>query len=915
MHRGNCSCVTSLRLQLFGSVQAWVGDAPIPRLRTRKGYLLLALLALRGGGALSRDWLIGTLWPESDQESGAMSLRRALHDLRAALGEAAAVLESPDKRHLRFNPALAEVDALAFTAQATRFERSQALEAAESAVALYQGPLLADFDEDTVVVERQRLHQQAQALLLTVAEASLQQGQASKALTLARRGEGLDPLHEGTQRLLYRALAASGDPAGARQAYRAFRLRLYEELRQAPSAETRQCLENLATLSPSPHAAPSTAPSTAPPVDTLPFFLSTYLGREEDRKRLVEQLEQGRLTTLLGPGGVGKTRLAVETARHCAGTCHAGLFFVDLTALPIQASVDAVWATLAHALFRETRQEEHSPREQACDFLRTRQALLLLDNAEHVYQATATVVQEILAVAPALRVLVTSRVPLGIPGEQLHPLAPLALPKSGQLSVVQESDAALFFVQRAQTSRPDFALTPENAAEVAQLCQRLDGIPLALELAAAHLRFLSLADLVRRVADPLHTLKGGEQRTDRQRTLENLIAWSYSPLAPPVQRLFRRLSLFPDTFCLEAVEWLGEEEDTLEHLATLVDSSLVQVSEDSLGFTRYRLLELIRAFGQQHLALSDDATRAPQRLAHWGVAFLTQAYAGLWGAEGGLWIRRIAGELRNLRAALDAGDGDTALPITHLLEQFWWRTNRFREGIEWFTHSLSKPGGSEEERWNNTLGREQFKHLLGEPNTVEEAIAAAIAHYQRTQNTESVFYLLHSLAVILSQQERHEEAEAQMRKSLSLVAEFPSDQAFYRGYAELGMLEVLQRARRYAEACRYGQAALARFLELGRDAHAVQVRLQFGRVLLGEGLLEKAQEMLLEGLSAARRGGMRDQELEFLLSLGDVAQARHESQEARRYYELILQSAEQGGLRAPAELARRALAALHAPLE
>ncbi len=901
--------MSSVRLQLFGQVQVWVDEKPLPRLRTRKGYLLLALLALRGGAPVSRDWLIGTLWPESDQEAGAMSLRRALHDLRAALGEAEGVIESPDKRHLRFNPTETSVDALEFPIYHAQFERTGELADGESAAKLYQGVLLSEFDDEAIVAERQRFQQQAQALLMALTESALRAGFGEKAVALAQRAEKLDPLHEKTQQILYQALALSGDPAGARLAYREFRMRLYQELRQEPSAETKRCLENLPTR------APRQAPSTplaikVPSLDTLPVFLSAFLGRDAELRQLEKCLQKNRLTTLLGPGGVGKTRLAIEAARQSVGHFPDGVFFLDLTTLPADSSQDALWIVLAQTVCEEKAAPHESPQEQVCAWLRTRNILLVLDNAEHMRGTVASVTGTILRAAPALHVLATSRVPLGLPGEQLQPLAPLPLPDSDSLSTLLESDAARFFVQRAQALLPHFELTPQSAPDIALICRRLDGLPLALELAAARLRLLSLPDLARRLAASLDLLTGSDQLSERQRTLENLIDWSYSPLPTSSQRLFRRLALLPDTFSLETVEWLGQESAALDALSQLVDASLIQVSEDNAGATRYRLLETIRAFGRKRLEQSEDQDAACERLASWGVEFLTRAYDGLWGAEGGLWLRRISLELPNLGKALEVGTGETALPMAHLLEQFWWRTNRFQEGIAWFSVALSKPGGSAEERLSCELGREQFRHFRGEPSTILETLRRAIATYTEVGNLIATFYCQHTLAILLSKEGLHQEAEGRIRASLAIAEHQVKDREFYLAYAELGLLEILQRAGQSASARAYGEAALRRFLALGREAHVVQVRLQLGRALLALGNISEAKTTFEAGLQGAQSGEMRDQELEFLLALGDIAQQHQDTPTARRYYEKVLQIAHQGGQEAPVLLAQEALKSL-----
>lgn len=896
----NSLSVSTLRLKLFGPIEVWVDDTPLSRLRTRKGYLLLALLALRAGSPVSRDWLIGTLWPESDQEAGAMSLRRALHDLRAALGEAETAITAPDKRHLSLETGQVTVDVWELSRAHQHWERTGALpQEAHEALARYTGPLLSEYDDEVLMGERHRYQQQAQSLGLALLSHSLQKSETERALLLARQLEALDPLHEPTQQFLYQALIDSGDPAGARLAFRAFRLRLHTELRQDPSRELRRSLEQLTEVAPRPRA---------PAVSSLPLFHSHFIGREREREALARRLFQGRLTTLLGPGGVGKTRLAIETIRACQEHFPGGVFFADLTSLAPAASLQELWQVVAQAVGAEVM-EDSTPEQSALGCLQLPDSLLILDNTEHLVATAAFLTTRLLSAAPELRLLTTSRAPLNLPGEQLHPLPPLSLAADTQWESVQRAEAVQLFLQRAQALHPAFTLTAENATPIAELCRCLDGLPLALELAAVRLRHLSLTDLLRRLQNPLHTLTHGPSPSERQQSLESLIAWSYDLLSPEARTLLCQLSHFPDAFLLEAAEGVGKSSETLETLAQLIDSSLVQTSEDSLGYTRYRLLETIRVFARHRCtrAASDDAL---QRLASWGVSFVERAYEGLWGAEGSLWLRRIGLELPNLQAALEAGDATTALPIARHLEQFWWRTNRFQEGAGWFSAALARSGGSEELRLSVHLAREQFFHFLGEPSQVLEAFEEAIQYFHNKNQATTVLYLHHSLAILLAKQQVFDAAEQHLHQALEIAQTLETDSRFYGAYVLLGLLEVLTMAGRLTEAEGFGQEALKHFTALGRVSHSVQAQRLLGQVALQQGRLVDAEELLRESLLAAQENQLHDHLQEIEASLGELCLQDQRPREARAWFESILDASASGGLKGPVERAHIGLKAL-----
>jgi predicted ATPase/class 3 adenylate cyclase len=434
--------------------------------------------------------------------------------------------------------------------------------------------------------------------------------------------------------------------------------------------------------------------------NNLPVQLTSFVGRNEEIAEVKRLLGRARLLTLTGPGGTGKSRLALQVAAELLLGFGDGAFFVDLSSVTDPGLVPSAVAQVLGV-------PEAAGRpilEAVQDRLRDQEVLMVVDNFEQVVDA-GPVLEELLTAAPALKVLVTSRVVLSLRGEQEYVVPPLALPDPERLSdlpALGQVEAVRLFTERAQAVRPGFRLTEENAPAVVEICARLDGLPLAIELAATRTKVLAPGQLLARLQQRLSLLTSGSRTLpERQRTLRAAIAWSYDLLEPAERRLLARLSVFTGGWTLASAEAVCDAQelglDILEGLTSLVDQSLVRQADPGDGEFRFAMLETIREFGQEQLEASGDLDPVRRRHAGHFLGLAVAAEPHLTADDQIEWLDRCEAEHANLRAALrwaiEAGEADRAQEAAGALWRFWQQRGHLAEGRHWLEEVLSLPSG------------------------------------------------------------------------------------------------------------------------------------------------------------------------------------------------------------------------------
>jgi predicted ATPase/DNA-binding SARP family transcriptional activator len=672
--------VEELRIHLLGGFAAEAKGEAVPdsAWRLRRAKTVVKILLLAPDGRLHRDQVVEMLW--SDGGGTPSGLHQVLYTARRALRDGGERLTLHDDV-LALDTAGLWLDVDAFESAAAAAREARAPAAYRAAIDLYAGELLPeDRYEDWTAARREALRELHLALLVELAEL-LQDGAAIETL---QRAIVEDPLHEAAHRALMRRFEAAGRRQQALAQYQQLRQALRRELAADPDPETRRIYrEILAAEQPDPDP-----PPTLPP--TLPHELTSFVGRERELAELVDALGQTRLLTLTGPGGAGKTRLALELAARTAPAFPDGVRLVELA--PV-ADPGLVIAEVL-AAFGVQHSSARDAAEVLADRLGDQRLLLVLDNCEHLIDACAALADRLLRACPHLRLLATSRERLRIHGEVAWRVPPLSLPP--------RSEAIELFARRAAEAAPGFELDDENTDAVAEICVRLDGMPLAIELAAARVALLSPAQIAQRLSDALGLLGGGSRAgLTRQQTLRATLAWSHELLDDQERRLYRRLGVFAGSFGVEAVEAICRCDATLDVLARLVDKSLVQVERAGHG-NRYRLLETVRQDARERLARVGESEEFEASHRAWCLALAQVADRDRDPGVAAAWpVERLEAEYDDLRAALASAvrrDPQAALKLAGALFWFWMARGDFVEGRRWLDEALAAAPAPTHER-------------------------------------------------------------------------------------------------------------------------------------------------------------------------------------------------------------------------
>ncbi|RKT85031.1 Predicted ATPase [Saccharopolyspora antimicrobica] len=689
---------------MLGPLMAWTDEDEPVKIPAGQVLTVLAVLLVHRGRPVSTDRLIDVLWPRRAPRDAPAALQVKVSQLRSALAAA-----EPSARTLVVSGAAGYgLDVPADAVDAGRFEellgtgadaRSRA-NALSTALGLWRGAAFSEVaDEEFAAVEAARLTELRLSAVEARAEALLELGEHAELVGELAPVIAEHPLRERLRAAHLRALYRTGRQSEALAGFTELRDRLRTELGVDPGPEI--VAVHQAILEQDPLIAPR--PATTP--TNLPGQLTELIGRAEATRDVCALVGEHRLVTLIGPGGVGKTRLGVEAARSLIAEHSDGVWFVELAGIDKSSSHTAIVDTV-HAVLgiRDDGRSSAGPVDQLITALEGKRVLLVLDNCEHLVAEVAELTERLLRSVPGLRVLATSQEPLGVSGEALYPVAALELPHSPADSgaeALPKFSAVRLFAARAAATAPGFTIDAGNAAAVAGICRRLDGIPLALELAAARVRALGIRELAARMDDRFELLVvGNRSAPGRQQTLRAVIDWSWEQLTEPEQAVLRRLSVHADGFGLAAAEHVCASEELsrgriLDLLARLVDRSLIAMTDTGEG-PRYRLLESVALYCSDRLAQAGEADLVREARNEYYTSLAEQARDRLRGADQRRWLAVVDTEYANLRSAVEdsvrRGDSGGALRLVDALAWYWFLRGRLADGIRLLDAALSTPG-------------------------------------------------------------------------------------------------------------------------------------------------------------------------------------------------------------------------------
>ncbi|WP_433428756.1 BTAD domain-containing putative transcriptional regulator [Nonomuraea sp. CA-141351] len=707
---------TRLRVRLLGTLEVCRGDAvvAVPGARLRG---LIARLALAGGRPVETGVLVDALWPQELPADPANALQSLVSRLRRLLDEAGAVTQSEDGYRLGVTDD--DVDALRFERLAAHGrDRLRAGDPREAAGLL--GEAVALWGEPSVIAAvapavATRLACTAVEAGADLAEAELALGRADDAVTRLSALLAEHPADERVAALQMDALAAQGRQADALDLYERVRETLADRLGADPGAALRERHLRLLQSPPPAHEAQREEPAS-----NLPAALTSFIGRDDDLARIDTLLARGRLVTVVGPGGAGKTRLAVEAGRRHRHEYRDGTWLVDLAAVTEPAKAGAAMLAAiglrGAALFEASgrMRGEGSELDVLADQLNGRESLLVVDNCEHLIDAVAHLIAALLPRCAGLRVLATSREPLAIDGEALVPLGPLELPGPGDdLEDIRRSAAVRLFTERAAAVRPGFDIDEQTRADVVRLVRGLDGLPLALELAAARLRTLSLVELAAGLSDRFRLLTTGSRAASpRHRTLRAVIAWSWDLLGENERTVAERVSVLPGGVTQESAAAVCAGTAVLpgevpELLAALIDKSLLHLAPDA---GRYRMLETLREYGIERLADRGALDAVRDLAARYLADLVAREEPLLRGPDQLAALRVMRTEYDNALAALrhlcDTGNATAAVTLAMDLSWYWQILGRHAEAAYWQGEALALPAA------RHTLDRDTAEAVL-----------------------------------------------------------------------------------------------------------------------------------------------------------------------------------------------------------
>ncbi|MEU6038010.1 BTAD domain-containing putative transcriptional regulator [Actinomadura sp. NPDC047616] len=920
-----------MRFGVLGTVEARLDDGRAVAVGGPRVRALLALLLIDAGRVVPTERLIDGLYGEDPPAGAANALQSQVSRLRRALGDAELVEGTASGYRLAVSPD--SVDAHRFERLAregrdalANGDHTRATASLREALSLWRGPALADVPLPGG--QAARLEESRIAAIEDHAEAALALGENASLLSSLQEVVDAHPLRERARGLLMRALYGSGRQAEALTVYEDGRRIIADELGADPSAE-------LSDLHLSMLRGDLDRPRPAPPDHaSLPAQLTSFVGREEELRQVGKLLAEARLVTLLGPGGAGKTRLAVEAAARDQGP----VCFVDLA--PLGAGAEVPKALLGALGLRENPVRPEAPGEPSghpdpvgrlVAALTGRRMLLVLDNCEHVIEDAARIAHRLLSACPDLRVLATSREALGVTGESLRPVPPLPVPPA-ELPPEQalRYPAVRLFTDRAAAVRPGFTVDDATLPAVLRICAALDGLPLAIELAAARLRSLPVAEVAARLDDRFRLLsRGSRAAAPRHQTLRAVVEWSWDLLDEEERRLARRVTVFAGGFSPAAVARICDlpEPDADELLIGLADKSLLQPEPAPAGVregTRYRMLDTVRAFCAERLEEAGEHDRVRRAHAEYFLELVLTADPHLRGPAQLEWLERLAAEHGNLHAALRRcvhADPPLALRLVAALSWYWWLRGRV-EGAALAAELLrvighEPPDGLEEEFVACVANAVSGGSVVigGDARPLLDAASSALRRLDRELRYPATLVLWGlTIGPMDDDPTAYDKligsapwTTALMHMSEAFVRQFRSEtsaaeaecEAALTGFRAVGdrwgianTLDQLAQLTAWRgdrdRARRLLDEALTMIEPLGAMEDTADLLCSRGLMSLQDGDLAAAQADFTTAVGLARRSGVPDKVAAAYNRLGDVARLRGDLAEARRRYEAAM---------------------------
>ena len=891
-------------IQLLGGFRVRVGDRTIAdsEWRLQKARSLVKLLALSPDHRLPRDRVIDLLWPDLDPEAANNNLYQTLHSVRRAFGlpgSAKAIrLQHGVVALLPDGPLHLDVDEFERAAAVAR--RSDDVALYRSALALYGGELLPDdLYEDWAAWRREGLRETHLSLLLELARRHEARGELSAATDALNQAVLADPVCEEAHSELIRLYAATGQRGRATRQYRLMREVLAAELDVEPEDDQEIRRAILPESEPANRSA-VLEELVGPVPHNLPVALTSFVGRRMELAEICEALSAARILTLTGVAGAGKTRLALRSAWDQLESFPDGVWLVPLASLSDPCLVPEHVGAILGVEDDDGRPSD----ERIIDRLVDRQTLLILDNCEHLIDACRALCVRLLSSCPQLRIIATSRSRLAIMGELTYSVVPLSLPPGDDVTpaAVAASEAAQLFVERARFRRPDFQIISGTARGVQAICSLVEGIPLALELAAARTGSLGVDQIAERLAESQQILSSSDEGLDtRHRSLPGALDWSYELLGDAEKSLFRQLAVFEGAFTLDAAEDLVGDAplSVLDRLTTLVDTSLVNVEGTEEGTVRYRLLQPVRQYAWQRMARDGDQEMTRRQHALLVMNFAEAAAPELRSHDADAWIARIEQVHNDVRACLrwsfETEHIEVGMRVAAALWRFWYSRGYLREG------------------------RATTRRLLasgGEDVTIDAGVRAAafnaggaMAFYQTDYEEALTFY---RRALSIRQEIGDEKGRAATLSNIGLILK---DRGDFAGAAEcfeqaigiarriedrrglassLGNLGILYQEHGDNERARpLHEESLALSRELG-DMPMTSLN-NLGALAIAQEDWRAARAFLNESLELSIQVGVKRSEAVALLNLGHVDRAEGGVAEALHRYRAGLELAREIG--------------------